>query len=266
MNSARGTSSSRYSSANARDAMLPSSARCVAPSARPTNWKPVSNSSPKKNDTSSNASRSPSMLRAARRPCLTALSQCSTRRRQPNTVSVKLATSPAANTCGSLLCRQASTTTPSSSASPLPCRNPTSGTTPMPTPTMSHGRRRPPRVSTASARCRPSKRSTSSGTMSMPRSRHSCCTNALMRASCRVSNTAYSRASMVTRMPHCNNTAASSRPMKLAPTMTAWPPRRAPARSACTSPKLRRWWMPARPAPGTASGRGCAPVATSSRP
>ncbi len=191
-----------------------------------------------------------------------ALSQCSTRISSPKRWLGQRATSPAATMPGAARV-VASHTSPSSSASPEPSSQPVFGETPMPTTTRSASTS----VSSASrtwvTRSPPSNPATPTPRRrSTPWSRWSSpITAPISSPSARPSGTG-SASRIVTSQPAVRQVAATSAPMKPAPTTTTrrTPPSRA-ARTASASSIVRSVWTPASDSvPG--SSRGVAPVAT----
>ena len=231
---------------------------------RPRNWILASYWSDQKYGTGAKSTASPgpaSSRRAAAAPCSTALLQCSTRMVSPNRLLGQRAMSPAATTPGAEVAQVASQTTPLSRVIPDDSCQPVSGTTPMPTTTTSASTTEPSPRRTPVTRPSPSKPATvTPQRRSTPWSWWRAAQAAPISAGKARASGAGSASSMVTSTPRNRAEAATSAPMKPAPTTQTRDAASSSARRARQSASVRSTWTPARPSV-PAILRGVAPVA-----
>ncbi len=231
---------------------------------RPSIWMLCPNWSLQNQGTASWAVSWPAMVRAAAAACSWAFCQDSRRSRVPSWRRVTAA-SPAANTPSRPVRPKRSTTMPFSISRPRLSARAVSGITPMPTSTLSARRvsplfsfrATPPSAGSKAVVC-------TSVRMRTPFCSASLCTRSAAigcRARLQMRGAASTR---VTSQPRWRAADATSRPIKPLPIMAIWRPGCRARLKAMASSRVRRLCTAGRSAPAIGSGRGEAPVASSS--
>ena len=166
--------------------------------------------------------------------------------------------SPAANTPGAPVCPSAPTRTTAGSR-PLPASHARSGSTPMPTRMWSHASRRPSLRVRRSTRSVPAAAATLVPRMTSTPSLRCRSANQVPTAGpSNAASGASAASTIVVCTPAFAAAAATSWPMKPAPTMTRRPPSASAARSARASSRVRSVWTLAKPSSSARRARAAA--------
>src|ERR1700682_6799891 len=206
----------------------------------------------------------PSIAGTMTRAWSATLLQCSTRTWYPTALRHDL-TSPSAHTLGALVRPAATQMTPLSTCTPLPPSHPVAGCEPIPTTTRSASSSVPSESTTCST-CPPAPRTSATPTpvrTSTPSARCSLATSDPVCSPSTDANGAGCGSTRTTCTPSPRRLAATSQPMKPAPTTTARRAEPACLRSARLSSNDRRTRIPSR-SPNDGMRLGVNPVAMTS--